>query len=106
MLCINDKDSQANAEDEVDVCSLRVVNPGPKRCKINTQRRWTYSAKTKACEIFEYIPCTSKDPPNLFFNEYACLASCNQQGKTIIIQTVKQLTLTTIYIYRITEINQ
>ncbi|XP_046635247.1 actinia tenebrosa protease inhibitors-like [Daphnia pulicaria] len=73
-------DSQANAEDEVDVCSLRVVNPGPKRCKINTQRRWTYSAKTKACEIFEYIPCTSKDPPNLFFNEYACLASCNQQG--------------------------
>lgn len=67
-------------QETLDVCSLRTVNPGPKRCKINTQGRWTYNSKTGRCDHFDYIPCSSVDPPNLFLNEFACLARCNEQG--------------------------
>lgn len=70
-------------QETLDVCSLRTVNPGPKRCKINTQGRWTYNSKTGRCDHFEYIPCSSVDPPNLFLNEFACLARCNEQGRPL-----------------------
>lgn len=73
-------------EEMQDFCSLPVLNPGPKRCKINSQGRWTYNSKTGRCDMFEYIACSSVDPPNLFLSEFACLAKCNKKGTRLVLQ--------------------
>lgn len=65
--------------DEVsqDVCSFPSTT-GEITCS-GVFYRWTYNTKTQDCEKIVYGGCYGT--ANLFRNQYACLAKCNQKGK-------------------------
>lgn len=61
----------------VEVCSLPPTS-GEIVCS-GVFYRWSYNSQTQECEKIVYGGCHGT--ANLFRNQYACLAKCNQKGK-------------------------
>jgi hypothetical protein len=94
----------ANETKVVDICSLPSINrPSDAPECSGVIPRWTYDTSANACRKIFWQGCWGTE--NLFNNEFACLATCNKQGR-MNMTPVKYFEIELTFVHRTSEVNR